>query len=233
MLPGLLCDHDVWLDQCCGLADVADCRTFDYGVADSLSAMAEVVLHGAPPSFALAGHSMGGRVALEVMRLVPQRVHHLALLDTGYQVRDAGSADGDSEAMQRRALLDLARKEGMRAMGRTWLQGMVHPDRLDDAPLTDRILAMIERKTLDHFAAQIRALLARPDATELLANIDCPTMILCGREDAWSPLSRHQQMAAAIGGARLVVIERCGHMSTMERPLEVTSALRDWLVGDD
>lgn len=232
MLPGLLCDDDVWLDQCGGLADIADCRISDYGAVDSLSAMAEVVLHGAPPSFALAGHSMGGRVALEVMRLAPQRVDRLALLDTGYQVRAEGAA-GDREAVERHVLLDLAREMGMRVMGRTWLQGMVHPDRLGDATLVDRILAMIERKTPDLFAAQIRALLARPDATRLLAGIDCPTMILCGREDAWSPLSRHQQMAAAIGGARLAVIEQCGHMSIMERPLEVTSALRDWLVEDD
>lgn len=232
LLPGLLCDREVWLDQRDELEDVADCRIADYGAADSLAAMAQVVLREAPPSFALAGHSMGGRVALEILRTASQRVERLALLDTGYQARAEGAA-GDHEAEQRLTLLELARNEGMRAMGKVWLQGMIHPARLHDATLVSRILAMIERKTPELFAAQIRALLARPDATGLLAGIACPTVILCGREDAWSPLARHEQMAAAIAGARLAVIEQCGHMSTMERPSEIASSLRDWLATDN
>jgi pimeloyl-ACP methyl ester carboxylesterase len=107
---------------------------------------------------------------------------------------------------------------------------MVHPARLDDAPLVDAILDMIERKTVDVFEAQQRALLARPDATNLLARIACPTLLLCGREDAWSPPSRHEEMARRIPRAELVIVERCGHMAPMEQPEAVSALLRDWLV---
>jgi uncharacterized protein (TIGR02246 family) len=90
---------------------------------------------------------------------------------------------------------------------------------------------MIERKTPDIFAAQIRALLERPDASAQLAAIGCPTLVLCGREDRWSPLSQHLQMAAIIRGARLRIIEDAGHMSTVEQPQAVTAALLEWLCG--
>jgi pimeloyl-ACP methyl ester carboxylesterase len=180
-----------------------------------------------PGPFALAGHSMGGRVALEVLRQAPARVARLALLDTGYQGLDPGAA-GVEERRGRERLLHLARTEGMRAMGRQWARGMVHPSRLD-TPLFEAVLQMIERKTPDIFAAQIEALLGRPDATPLLATIRCPTLILCGRDDAWSPLSRHLEMQAAIAGAQLGVIEDSGHMTTMEQPDAVTQHFVRWL----
>ena len=117
----------------------------------------------------------------------------------------------------------------MRAMGEQWVRGMVHPDRLHDPSLIGAILDMIERKTVAVFEAQQRALLARLDATQLLGEITCPTLVLCGREDAWSPLSRHQAMARRITTSELVIVERCGHMSTMEQPDIVSSALTKWL----
>jgi pimeloyl-ACP methyl ester carboxylesterase len=106
---------------------------------------------------------------------------------------------------------------------------MVHPERIDDPTLNDAILDMIERKDAATFLAQQRALLDRPDAGELLPAIRCPTLVLCGRDDAWSPLARHETMSRMIPRAELAVIDRCGHMSTMERPQEVSSALVDWL----
>src|SRR4029078_335070 len=119
----------------------------------------------------------------------------------------------------------------MRAMGREWLQRMVHPDRLLDRGLIDAILDMIPRKRPDFFAGQIRALLERPDATGLLSEIRCPTLVLCGRQDSWSVLEHHEKMASMISRSRLVAIEDGGHMSTMERPAEVTAALREWLTS--
>jgi len=116
-------------------------------------------------------------------------------------------------------------------MGRLWLQRMVHPDRLSDVALVNGIVDMIGRKTADTYAAQIKALLERPDATPLLEKIQCPTMVLCGRQDAWSVLAQHERMAAAIPDSRLMVIEECGHMSTMERPDDVTAAMKDWLTS--
>jgi pimeloyl-ACP methyl ester carboxylesterase len=227
LLPGLLCDRDVWADQIEALGE-CDCIVPRYHDLDSIVAMARRVLDEAPPRFALAGHSMGGRVALEVVRTAPERVSRLALLDTGYEARKAGEP-GEQEARQRRHFVELARDSGMRAMGAEWLRGMTHPARIADSALIERVLAMIERHTLEGHSAQIRALLERPDASDVLPQIRCPTLVACGREDAWSPPARHQAMAALIPNSQLVVIGHCGHMSTMEQPVAVTAALRDWL----
>ncbi len=227
-LPGLLCDRAVWEAQIGVLCARYECIVAEYGAADSLRAMAKSVLESAPRSFSLVGHSMGGRVALEVMREAPRRVTRLALLDTGYQGRPEGEA-GEAEARKRYRLLDIAWSQGMRVMGREWLQGMIHPDRLQDRTLVEALLAMIERRTPGIFAAQIRALLDRPDAEAVLRDIHCPTLVLCGREDGWSPLSRHEEMTQLITGARLAAIEGSGHMVTLERPQGVTAELEGWL----
>jgi pimeloyl-ACP methyl ester carboxylesterase len=190
--------------------------------------MAERVLATAPPTFALAGHSMGGRIAVEIVRRAPERVERLALLDTGWRDRPAGGA-GESERSARLALLAVASEQGMRAMGRVWVQQMVHPARLTDALLIDAILDMIERQTPARFAEQVEALLARPDASSVLRGLRCPTLVLCGREDVWSPLAQHEEIAAMIPGARFVPIEDCGHMAPMEQPDRVAAALVGWL----
>ncbi|SEG85668.1 alpha/beta fold hydrolase [Marinobacterium lutimaris] len=228
LLPGLMCDGAVWTEQVKALAPMIDCQIADYGMADSIEAMADLVLASAPQRFVLAGHSMGGRVALEVCRKAPERVSHLILMDTGYKPRAAGEA-GDKEQAGRFALLNKAREEGMRVMGQQWVQGMVHPERLDDQALVEEILAMIERKTPEIFAAQINALLNRPDATPVLESLSCPTLLLCGRQDSWSPLERHEEMAELVANAQLGAIEDAGHMSTMERPDEVSAAIKQWL----
>jgi pimeloyl-ACP methyl ester carboxylesterase len=227
LLPGLLCDDTVWTHQRAVLpAD--ECIVPSFEALDSIGAMAEQVLATvAAPRFSLAGHSMGGRVALEVLRRAPQRVERLALLDTGIDPIAPG-ADGEREREARMALLAMARREGMRAMGRQWARGMVHPSRLESAVFT-QILDMIERRTPDIFAAQIAALLGRPDAREVLRSLRCDTLLLCGRDDAWSPLARHAQMHSLLPAARLAVIEHCGHMSTMEQPEAVSEVLAQWL----
>jgi pimeloyl-ACP methyl ester carboxylesterase len=232
LLPGLMCDADVWAPQAWALSRQAHCIVPEWGLKDSLTAMAEQVLAEAPEGrFALAGHSMGGRVALEVVRLAPERVERLALLDTGYLPIAQGEA-GAQERAGRMALLERARAEGMRAMGRQWARGMVHPDRLD-TPLFDRILAMIERSSLAQFAAQINALLHRPDASDLLRQVGCPALVLCGRQDTWSTVAQHEAIVARIRpatpDARLTVVEDCGHMCTLEQPDAVSAALGDWL----
>jgi pimeloyl-ACP methyl ester carboxylesterase len=228
LLPGLLCDEAVWVEQRRALADRADTHVVDLEQRDSIRAMAEHVLATAPAAtFALAGHSMGGRVALEVQRLAPQRVARLALLDTGYRPLPPGEA-GDQERTKRLALLELAQREGMRTMGRQWARGMVHPRRVE-TPLFEAILDMIERRDAETFAAQIRALLGRPDAGPQLPSIRCPTLLLVGREDAWSALPQHEEMVAAIPGSALVVVDDCGHMSTMEQPEGVSRALAQWI----
>ncbi|MYM26290.1 alpha/beta fold hydrolase [Duganella sp. FT135W] len=228
LLPGLLCDATNWSAQCEALNGVADCIVPVYGELRSIEAMAEYVLELAPVGrFSLAGHSMGGRVALEVMRYAPERVERLALLDTGFQPLCPGES-GTKELLARYELLELARAFGMRDMGKQWARGMVHPSRIGSA-VFESILDMIARSTPDMFEGQIHALLSRPDATSLLPTIRCPTLLLCGREDLWSPLNRHEEMQRAIPGSTLEVIEMSGHMTTMEQPQAVSEALMRWL----
>jgi len=228
LLPGLACDGDVWDGVLRALGEQARCVVPLYSEERSLDAMAERVLAMAPPIFGLVGHSMGGRVALEVVRRAPERVERLALLDTGYRPLAKGSAGADERA-RRYALLALARKRGMRAMAEDWVRPMVHPSRLVDRNLIEAIVAMIARQSPAQYEGQIEALLARPDATALLRTIGCPTLVLCGREDAWSTLDQHEEMAALIPAARLSVVESCGHMAPMERPEAVAAALGAWL----
>ena len=228
LLPGIVCDRASWEPVIPALSRLAPCQVHETGPDLSLGAMAERVLAAAPPTFALAGHSMGGRVALEIVRRSPQRVERLALLDTGYRPLPSGQAAEDERA-GRHALLALARRDGMRAMGRVWVRRMVHPDRLDDAGLIDAILDMIERQTADRFEAQIEALLERPDAAPVLRTAACPTLVLCGRQDGWSPVTQHEEIAAMIGGSTLEVIDDCGHMAPMESPEQVAEAMLSWL----
>jgi pimeloyl-ACP methyl ester carboxylesterase len=225
-----MCDATVWAAQVAALEDLAQIHIPDHGLADSLPAMADAILRKAPRRFAVAGHSMGGRVALELMRRASDRITGLALLDTSYLPRPEGAA-GERELQERQKLLDLAQREGMRAVGERWLRiPMVHPDRFGDHELLERILGMIERRRPQEFAAQVRALLARPDASALLGQIRCPTLVLCGKDDAWALLAAHRAMAALIPGSTLVSIRHCGHMSTLERPRPVNQALRTWLL---
>ena len=230
LVPGLMCDAAVWEEQARELGLLTTITIPDHGSADSLGAMAEAIIAAAPARFAIAGHSMGGRVAFEVFRRVPERVQGIALLDTADGPRPPGP-EGEDEAAKRHALLEIAERNGTRTMGAVWVQKMVHRDRLFETSLMDAILDMFGRKSGDIFAAQIKALLDRPDSEPLLGRIECPTMVLCGRQDTWSPVEVHEQMAAKIRNSRLVVIEDCGHMSTMERPAEVTAAMREWLTS--
>ncbi len=229
LVPGLMCDAAVWAPLQSALAACARCQIADHGDADSITVMAQQVLDGAPAEFALAGHSMGARVALEVVRLAPARVLRLALLDTGYKARPGGSA-GENEARQRFALLEQARREGVRAMALQWVQGMLHPQHLQDGTLVPAIIAMFGRKSADVFARQITALLARPDAAPVLAAVRVPTLVLCGRQDSWAPVAQHEEMHALLAcRARLHVVEQAGHMSPMEQPGAVAQAMLAWL----
>ncbi|MEY4734293.1 MAG: hypothetical protein RLZZ464_2359 [Pseudomonadota bacterium] len=228
LAPGLMCDATSWGPVPAMLPDF-DCRVVDHGTTDSLTQMAEQLLANAPERFALAGHSMGGRVALEVMRIAPERVTHLGLFDTGHLPKPAGAA-GDEEVRKRMALLSIARAQGVRAMASEWVKGMVASQRLHDRPLIDAILDMFERKTADTFERQLRALIHRPDATPVLQKIQVPTLVLCGELDAWSPPAQHQAIADCISARPAVVsIADCGHMAMQEQPEAVAQAMRQWL----
>jgi pimeloyl-ACP methyl ester carboxylesterase len=228
LLPGFLCDQTYWQAQIDALSDVADCTCAEYGMLNAIPAMAERVLRSAPDRFAAAGHSMGGRVVFEIYRQAPHRVERLAVFNTGTAARPSGSS-GQQEESNRRRLLAVARSQGMRVMALQWVQGMIAPGRLQDHVLIESIVRMFERKSPDLFEAQMNALLNRPDATPILAQIRCPTVVVTGREDSWSTPATHQQIAAAISGAKLVIVPDSGHMSAMEQPMAIASVLRQWL----
>ena len=230
LVPGLMCDVVAWQPVLEPLSQVATCHVVDHGHAGSLVTMAQQLLAHAPPRFALAGHSMGGRVAMEVMRLAPERVTHLGIFDTGFQPRMANTA-GEEETRKRMALLAIARQQGVRAMAEQWVQGMVAPHRLSDRALIDAVIEMFARKTADIFEQQVQALLNRPDGTDVLARVNVPALVLCGQEDSWSNVAQHEAIARLIPAhPEVVAIPQAGHMVMMEAPEPVARAMQDWLV---
>lgn len=229
LLPGMLCDAASWRAQVTDLADVANLRVMSYGDADSFEAMAEAVLATAPERFALAGHSMGGRVAQEVYRKAPERVIALALLATDYRGH-ADEAARAAESARRDSILARVRADGMDTFARFWAPQAIAPANMANAELVADAVAMMARHSPAALEAETLAGLTRPDRSALLPTIACPTLICPGDQDTLRPVAIHQDMAARIPNARLVVIEGSGHMVAMERPDAVSAAMRGWLV---
>lgn len=223
LLSGLLCDATVWSRISPGLREQASVQILDFRGFDDIGAMARHVLDQAPPRFALAGHSMGARVALEVCRLAPGRVQRLALLDTGVHP----ARPGEQESRQR--LVDLAATAGMHALAEQWLPPMMRAEHTTERALMDPLMHMVEGMDAEVFAGQVRALLNRPDASAQLAHIHCPTLVGVGRQDRWSPVEQHQGIARAIAHATLAIFEDSGHMAPFENPAAVLMALQHWL----
>ena len=223
LLPGLLCDTALWQNQINALKTIADCVVADTTQHDSIKAIAKDVLQTAPPRFALAGLSMGGYVAFEVMRQAPQRVLKLALFDS------SARADTPEQQERRRLLLAMSRAGQFKGVTPRLLPLLVHPDRLKDAALTGIIMQMAERVGRDAFHNQQTAILNRPDSRASLKDIRCPTLIVGGRQDAITPPELLQEIAAGILGSRLEIIENCGHLSALERPEAVNALMWQWL----
>lgn len=223
LVPGLLCDERLFWHQAGHLRDLAEPVVADVTEGSSVSEMAGAVLDAAPERFSLAGLSMGGYVALEIMRAAPERVERLALLDT------SARADSPEQTEARRQLIQLAQNDRFEEVPRELLPRLVHPDRLGDVRLADTVFGMADAVGPEAFVHQEAAIINRPDSREDLPDIACPTLVLCGREDALTPVHLHEEMAALIPGSQLLVIEECSHLSTLERPGEVTGALREWL----
>jgi len=224
LLPGLLCDAALWAHQVEGLADVAQVQVADLSGFDSMAGLAQSVLDVAPERFALAGLSMGGYVAQEIMRLAPERVKRLALLDTNAR------ADLPEQSERRSTLMAEAESGGFAAIPPKLLPALVHPDHLG---LSDTVLGMAARVGVQGFLNQQNAIMGRIDGRAGLSSVDCPALVLCGADDQLTPVSAHEEMAAAIGAnATLVVVPHCGHLSTLEQPDRVTVALRMWLTTD-
>jgi pimeloyl-ACP methyl ester carboxylesterase len=225
LLPGLLLDGRLYGAQIDALSDVAAIQIADLTLDDTIAAMAARVLAGAPERFALCGLSMGGYVALEIMRQAPGRVDRLALLDTQARPESA-------EARERRlSLMAMAEQGEFAGVLPRLLPLFLHPDRLSDERLIGTLASMAGRVGTEGFLRQQRAILGRADSRPSLAAISCPTLVLCGREDALTPPDLHEEIAAAIPDATLVELPRCGHLSPLEAPAAVTAQLRFWLLG--
>ncbi|MEO6651973.1 MAG: alpha/beta hydrolase [Ilumatobacteraceae bacterium] len=223
LIPGLMCDRRFWTAS---LGALSRTRRFVVPTLhgfDSLAAMAESILEATEGALHVVGHSMGGRVALELWDAAPERVRTLALLDTGVH---GVAAD---EPARRRFLLDLAESDGMEAVAEQWIPGMIHPDRHDDRRLIDAIAEMVTSYRVDQYVGQVRALLDRRDAQPILSTITCPTLVACGSDDAWSPPAQHRDIATAIDGARLEIVAESGHMVAMEQPEATSRLLSTWL----
>lgn len=225
LLPGLLNDHRLWAAQMAALAPVAQCVVADLTQDDSLAGMAARVLAAAPDRFALAGLSMGGYVAMEILRRAPERVERLALLDT------TARPDAPDQTQRRKDAVAIAKAGGFDKIMPTMLPVLVHPDHLALERVGGIAKDMARVVGPDAFARQQNAIMHRPDSRPGLPRIACPTLVLVGADDAATPPERAEEMADLIPGARLEVVERCGHLSTLEQPEAVSAAMRQWLQG--
>ncbi len=225
LVPGLLCTRALWVPQMAALPDIAEMSVADHTRHDSIAAIAKSILAAAPERFALAGLSMGGYIAYEIVRQAPGRVTKLALLDTGSR------ADAPERAEGRRQLVALAEREGARKAQEQLLPVLIHKARLGEQPLVEAILQMADDIGVDAFKRQQTAIMTRPDNRPFLSSIKCPTLVIVGREDALTPPELSREIVAGIPGAKLEIIPECGHLSTMERPEAVNRALRAWLAN--
>jgi pimeloyl-ACP methyl ester carboxylesterase len=223
-IPGLLCTAELFAPQLAALWPYGPVTVASTLAGDTIAQMATAILAQAPPQFALVGLSMGGMIGLEIMRQAPERVLKLALLDTSAQPASP------AQASLFRGLLAQARSgEAAAVMGET-LISVMHPAHQRDPALRAVNQRMGAAIGLEGFARQIGAVLSRPDSRPSLAAITIPTLVLVGEQDHLTPPDAAREIAAAIPHARLIIIPKCGHGSTIEQPQAVNAALRSWLL---
>ncbi|MBO9446332.1 alpha/beta hydrolase [Ruegeria sp. R14_0] len=223
LLPGMMCDARLYGPQIAALSGSYPILCAPIGGHDTMTALANEVLAHAPPRFALAGLSMGGIVAMEILRQAAERVSGLALLDTN------PLAELDEVKARRTPQIQAAKKGGLR----TVMAEEMKPNYLTDGPnratILDLCMDMAMGLGADVFVNQSIALRDRPDQSETLRNYTRKTLILCGRDDALCPVSRHELMHELVPDSRLEIIEQAGHLPTLEQPEKTTAALRRWL----
>jgi pimeloyl-ACP methyl ester carboxylesterase len=220
LLPGLICDARLWRDVSGG--NLADSAVADLSQDDSIAAMAARVLADAPAQFALAGLSMGGYVAMEIMRQAPQRVTHLALLDT------SARADDEARKETRRKGIAMIGEGKFVGVTRGLLGQLVAPQHLG-SPIAEEVQAMSERVGQEVYVRQQTAIMNRIDSRPSLAAITVPTLVGVGEADKMTPFALAEEIAGAIPGASLVQFAESGHLPPMENPPAVIAAFEAWL----
>lgn len=223
-VPGLCCTGALFAPQISAMAEqpIMIAQTCS---DDAMKDMAARLLKAAPERFALAGLSMGGYIALEVVKQAPERVAKLALLNTNAR------ADSADQTQARKTQIRITEKGGYQKIAAMQFPQLVHPARLEDAPLRNTIVQMAEDVGPDAFIAQQTAIMGRRDQRPFLQYIQCPTLIVSGAQDALIAADRAQEMHSAIAGSIHHEVQDCGHMSTLEKPSKVTNLLQHWLTA--
>jgi pimeloyl-ACP methyl ester carboxylesterase len=225
LLPGLLCTEALWQNQIKALKGVADCIVADLTQYDSIITLARAAVQKAPPQFALAGLSMGGYVAWEIMRQAPERVTKLCLLDT------SARPDTAEQKERRQAFISMSRAGQFKGVTPRLLPNFIHTSRLKDERLTDVIFGMAGRIGRDGFIRQQTAIMNRSDSRPLLAQIKCPTQVIVGQQDLLTPPDVMSEIATGIQGSKFDVVANCGHLSPLEQPDRVSDIMKLWLTA--
>jgi len=223
LVPGLLCSARLYGPQVEALWSHGPVTVADHRRDDDMAAIAQRILDNAPPRFALAGLSMGGYVAFAMMRLAPQRIDRLALLDT------SARADSDEQKAGREKFIAMADAGQLMDIVETLTPKFLHWNHAGDERLKGIVKSMARETGVEAFIKQERAIMKRPDSRPLLASIKCPTLVLVGDGDELTTPEVAREMAGGIAGSKLVVVPECGHLSTLEKPEAVNQAMAAWL----
>ena len=223
LLPGMMCDARLFAPQIAALSGTHPIHCAPIGGHNTVAEIAANVLANAPPTFALAGLSMGGIVAMEMLAQSPDRIKKIALLDTN------ALAETDAIKSRREPQIQSVRDGNLSAVMRTEMKPHYLTDGPNRSAILDLCMEMATTLGAEVFIRQSRALQSRPDQSNTLRNAHQPALILCGRDDMLCPVSRHDDMAGLMPNATLKIIENAGHLPTLENPEKTTKALRDWL----
>jgi pimeloyl-ACP methyl ester carboxylesterase len=224
-VPGLACSPRLFAPQVSSLWQFGPVTIADTRRGGGMAEIAQRILAAAPPRFALAGLSMGGYIAFEIMRQAAGRVLRLALLDT------SARPDRPEQSERRDKQIAMAREGLFAEIPDLLFPLMVHPEHQQDAELRQTFLQMHDENGAEAFIQQQEAIKGRLDSRPFLAAISCPTLVLVGDSDQVTPPEAAHEIAAGIKGARLVIVPKSGHLSTLEQPEGVTRALTDWMAA--
>jgi pimeloyl-ACP methyl ester carboxylesterase len=222
LVPGLGCSARLYSPQVDALWRFGPVTVADHTRDETMDAIAKRILSDAPPRFALAGLSMGGFISLAMMRLAPERIDRLALLDTNAR------ADAPERTAEREKFIAMAQAGKFAEVNAALTPRYLHPNHRGE-PFRTIVDQMAEDVGVDGSIRQQRAIMGRPDSRPMLPGIKCPTLVLVGDSDAATPPELSKEMADAVPGARLVIVKECGHLSTIEQPQAVNAAMADWL----
>ena len=222
LIPGLVSDTVVWAPLAEAASGLMAVRHADISGGTSITGMARTLLDETDGDIVAVGHSMGGRVAMEMAHIAPERISGLVLANTGHHPKREG------EEIKRQQMIDLGNRS-IDELAQQWLPPMLDPARVGDRQLIARLHAMVVRAGSQVHERHIRALIGRPDASAYIADLGCPVLLVAARQDGWSPIAQHREIAEAAPDTELVIIENAGHFAPVERPVETAAAITEWL----